>query len=174
MKITITFDSLPGTTAILKNYCSLDDNEISIAIESDKGETYAEMLITTEEAEQLIATVNSIIELTRKQNNTTTPTDEKNRTIIPTNQKLLWNINFQYLARRQTKTHSNPRSGGRSNSSRPRPTNGLTTAATVCYGRGNRARRTNVCGHPATPTSATTNAEATTASTKCHPSQKNH
>lgn len=69
MKTAITFDSLSHHTVEIENYCSSDVNEIKIAICSEKDEIYVGVIITTEEAEQLIATIESVIELTRKNNN---------------------------------------------------------------------------------------------------------
>ena len=79
--------------------------------------------------------------------------------------------NYLSSALHPTKTHSNRRYGEHSTSSPPRPTNGLTTVATACYGPGNTAKPTNAYAPPVTQMNATTIAAATTLSTKCHTHQ---
>lgn len=77
METKIIYNSTPNQTCvIIRNFCSLYENEICIAIECEKDDMYAEIMITTEEAEHLIRDIQSCIDLTRQQN----ALDEKNNT----------------------------------------------------------------------------------------------
>jgi len=73
METVITYDSLPGTTTTISNYETSNPNEITIYIESKENNAFAELSITTEEAEHLISAIQSCIDLTRQQNNMTEP-----------------------------------------------------------------------------------------------------